>query len=113
MRSGSRTEPVTIEQKVTGTRSGPHNERVDTWEELRTCFARVESKGGREHFENGKRYNETVYLFTFDFYDVSDVTDQMRLVFNGGYYSIRKIARDFAERRSATFEATTSDEDAT
>ena len=68
----------------------------------------VEARRGREFFEKGQRYNQTVMRFTFDFHDAEGITVAMRIKFEGAYYDITQIVPDYAQRRETVIDATLS-----
>lgn len=90
MRSGAKTEKVTI-QSFTSTRDPASNEVIASWSTWREPWCIAETKRGREHFEGGQRFAETIVLLRFDYLDVDGITPTMRIVWNGATYDIRHI----------------------
>lgn len=106
MAAGDRQYLVVVE-KATYTKNSM-NEQIATWDEFCQAWVSAEAKRGREFFENGQRYEQTVMRFGFDFHDAEGVTSDMRIVFEGGYYAIKQVLPDYARRQETVVEATTA-----
>lgn len=107
MGAGDRQHYIEVE-KATTTKNTTTNERIATWEEFCGAWVAVEARRGREFFEKGQRFNQTVIRFTFDFHDADGITVAMRIKFEGAYYDITQIIPDYAGRQNTVIDATLS-----
>lgn len=103
MRSGSKTELVTIQQASTA-RDATTNELVPTWSTWREPWCSAETKRGREFIEAGRRDKETIVHLRFDYLDVDGITEEMRIVWAARTYEILRIEPDHETKRSTLVE---------
>jgi SPP1 family predicted phage head-tail adaptor len=104
---GDRHHPITV-QSFTETRDSVTNEVTRAWTTLRCIFGSAEPRRGREHIVEGQVFQQNTVRFRFDYHDVADVTDVMRLVFEGVTYDITSIMPDHASKYETTIECITS-----
>lgn len=93
MRGGSLRNIVRIEESY-GNSKGRANEPVEKWRKYCEFFGSVESRNGREFFDKGQRYSETIYRFRGRYFDMIGVTEKMRVVFNEQVYNIKTVMVD-------------------
>lgn len=105
MLAGRMTEQVRIERFVEAARNA-YNEPTGAWEAFVEPWAAIEVKRGKEHFENGQRFSEDVFRFTFRFDDVDGIDAKMRISWNGLTLDIKHLAPDYARRRETVVDAT-------
>lgn len=106
MAAGDRQYLVVVERKTAT--ANAMNEPIATWAEFCQAWVSAEAKRGREFFEHGQRYQQTIMRFVFDFHDAEGVTEDMRIVFEGGYYAIKQVLPDYAKRQETVVEAVTT-----
>ena len=92
-------------QRHTDTRDANSNEPIKTWNPWREVSAGVEHRRGREFFEAGQRFAETVVRFTCRFHETLGVKTSDRIVFEGGNYDIKAILPDRETSDSVIIEA--------
>jgi SPP1 family predicted phage head-tail adaptor len=103
MTAGKRKHQIVIQQATT-TNDSETNEPIQTWATWRTVQAGVEIRRGREFFENGQRFSETIGKFLCYHYDVDGITSTMRISFDGNLYDIKSIVTDYLRRRDTLIE---------
>lgn len=102
---------ITIEQKSTSLNA--YRENTGTWSTLRTVFAGVEplsdrsSAAVREFAASGATVAQRRVVFVCRHEDVSDVTPQMRVVFNGQNYEIEGLINEMSRDRMVNILANT------
>jgi len=104
MRGGTLDKIIEIERS-TKVKDALSNERKDKWKHWRTLGCGVEYKRGREFFEDGQRYSETVVRFTVRFFEMQGVTTKDRIVFEGNNHDIKSIVPDRMFDDQAVIEA--------
>lgn len=91
MRAGTRSCPVDIYRK--STTQNDYGE-VLGWEKVRSAWASILPMRGTEDFRANERFSTVTHRFRFDFYDARDVTEKMRLDYEGRQFDIVAILRD-------------------
>jgi hypothetical protein len=106
MRTGARTEIVSIQQETTVTDPDTNYPIGTGWTDYRTeIFADVLVRRANEVVESDQRRYEAMVVFAFDFYDVEGVTPKMTILFGGIRHDIINIIPDYQEKRITKIEA--------
>jgi SPP1 family predicted phage head-tail adaptor len=108
MRNGARRSYLEIQRLDDTGRKDKLKQPIKDWAKAFECYAEVDSKGGREIYDNKtqQRYFTTTFVFTCPFNDVDGVDEGMRIVFEGANYDIRSVAPDFARKETCVIIAT-------
>lgn len=109
MDPSERRSPIVIQQH-TGTRDATTNEISRAWTTLKTIFGQISPIRGREHNVMNSQETYVTHLVRCHHYDVTDVTNAMRIVYEGTVFNITHILRDFEEHKEATIGARETDE---
>ncbi len=83
---------ITIESKATSINA--YRENVGAWSTLRQVYAGVEPVSGREFMASSGSQAELQTRFICRHEDVSDVTPQMRITFDGKVYDITEVINE-------------------
>jgi SPP1 family predicted phage head-tail adaptor len=105
MRGGVLKNVITIEESYTSS-TGRANETIVSWRKWRDTFAEITSVRGKEFFEKGQRYSETVFRFRCRYFDVVGLSHAMRISFEGQTYNIKSIQADLQRRNDTIIDAT-------
>lgn len=105
MRAGTLRDVIAIE-RATNIADPNSNEPIKSWGPWREVSCAVQAKRGREFFEAGQRYAETVTRFTCRFFEIQGVTEKDSIMFNGNRYDIKAILPDYETRDGAVIEGT-------
>lgn len=99
MKTGARTEIVSVQQKTT-TANPDNNWPTETgWTNFAAeVWAHVEVRRSAELVENGQRYYESKVLFTFDSFDIEGIKPEMTILFGGVRHNIIYIRPDYQEK---------------
>lgn len=91
MSAGRKDQPITIERNTpTRSLSGGY---TDAWAAVGpTIWAEVKAKAGREAMDDGRPNATFVVVFTV--YNLTDIREADRIIWNGVRYNIRGILRE-------------------
>lgn len=92
---------ITIERRATG----PDGQGgfVDAWSPLCEVWANVKAKAGREGLSEGR--TNAVYVVNFTIYNIADLSELDRIMWNDEPYNIRNIMREGSRALHVKIEA--------
>lgn len=101
MTAGAMDQFITIQRK-TSVADGMGGSVV-TWATHKQVWANVKAKGGRESLDEGR--TNAVFVVVFTIYNLTDLTDADRIIWNGERYNIRGILREGSRAQTVKIEA--------
>ncbi len=87
MRAGRRNKRILIERPIEST--DQYGEKIITWVEFSSCWARVAPLRGKEFFEAQQTNNENIMKITMNYQ--ADISDRYRVVYDCRYFEIKYI----------------------
>jgi head-tail adaptor len=90
MNAGKLDQFITIERRATATDG--MGGFIDAWATHCEVWANVKAKAGREGLSEGR--TNAVYVVNFTIYNIADLSELDRIVWNEETYNIRNIMRE-------------------
>lgn len=111
MRNGARNVVASIQRFQDTGQKDSLQQSIRAWVEIAQVFAELTQRRGQEFFDEktGQRYSQSIFSFTFKYFDVQGVTSKDRLVVEDQNYDIRAIFPDLGKKTQTRIDATIQD----
>lgn len=88
MHIGRMERKITIQQPVYTVDANTNFKKVSSWTTYKICWASWKHEMSNEVFETGQMVAKDTFDWKIRYYDASDVKQDMRILYDSGYYYI-------------------------
>ena len=101
MTAGAMDQFITIERRTRA--ADGMGGFTETWATYKQVWANAKAKGGRESLDEGR--TNAVFVVVFTIYNIADLSEVDRIIWNGERYNIRGILREGTRAQHVKIEA--------